>query len=130
MAPLAALALVGQMTHVRLPGTPPTSPRVVLVTGASSGLGASLCAALLRADGVRVLACARNPDSLDPLAAALPAGARARLARIALDLADPESIERAAARAAALCGEQPLQALVLNAGGIATFEITFYFWRN
>jgi NADP-dependent 3-hydroxy acid dehydrogenase YdfG len=46
---------------------PTTSPRVWLITGCSSGLGAAIAAAVL-ARGERVVATARSADALSELA--------------------------------------------------------------
>ncbi len=65
------------------------SPRVVLVTGASGGIGRATAARLVDA-GYVVFAAARRPDTLEALAGELPAAHP-----IALDVTDASSIDRA-----------------------------------
>jgi NAD(P)-dependent dehydrogenase (short-subunit alcohol dehydrogenase family) len=85
----------------------PVQSRTVLVTGCSSGIGAAT-ATLLRDRGWQVFPTARKPEDLDALRAA-------GFAPIALDLADPASIESAARDLLARTGGT-LGALVNNAG--------------
>src|SRR6478736_1261620 len=86
--------------------------RVVIVTGASSGLGEQLAVALSRAGAVPVLA-ARRADRLDALCAELP-GADA----IACDVTDAADRERLIATVIERHGR--LDGLVNNAGAGAT----------
>ena len=81
----------------------------ILVTGASSGLGAHM-AAMLAARGGRVAAAARRIGALETLAA----GADGRITPIAMDVSDPASVERGVAEAEAAMGG--LDGLVNNAG--------------
>jgi len=81
----------------------------ILVTGASSGLGAHM-AAMLASRGTRVAAAARRFGALEELAA----GADGRITAIAMDVSDPVSVERGVAEAAAAMGG--LDGLVNNAG--------------
>lgn len=81
-------------------------PRVALVTGCSSGIGAAT-AARLRAAGWTVYATARRPDSLGELAAA---GCRT----LALDVDDEQSMQEAVEAILAEGGR--IDALVNNAG--------------
>ena len=60
--------------------------RTIIVTGASGGIGAPLCAALIKA-GARVLAVGRDESKLRPLAQHVPAGA---LQWGAADVATPD----------------------------------------
>jgi short-subunit dehydrogenase len=60
--------------------------RTIIVTGASGGIGAPLCAALIKA-GARVLAVGRDESKLRPLAQHVPAGA---LQWVAADVATPD----------------------------------------
>lgn len=78
--------------------------RTVLVTGASSGIGAAT-ARLLAADGWQVIAAARRLDRLTQLGAGIEP--------VSLDVTDPTSIDALAER----LGDRPLHALVNNAGG-------------
>ena len=90
-----------------MPGTEPRhspSPRVAVVTGASSGIGAAT-ARRLAAEGFQVVLGARRMERLEPLAASI--GARA----LPLDVTDPSSVE---AFAGAL---DRVDVLVNNAGG-------------
>lgn len=80
---------------------PQPSPRTALVTGASSGIGRAVAAALV-ARGYRVLGTSRGPDALtDPVP---------EVEYLALDLADNASIEECAKVAG------PVDVLVNNAG--------------
>lgn len=84
--------------------------RVVLVTGASSGLGAHF-ARVLAAAGAKVALAARRLDRLEALAAEI--GARA--AAIEMDVLDESSIHAAFDAAEAALGG-PVRTLVNNAG--------------
>ncbi|OLT29398.1 short-chain dehydrogenase/reductase [Nocardiopsis sp. CNR-923] len=80
----------------------PTSPaRTALVTGASSGIGAAVAAALVQR-GYRVYGTSRAPEAV---AAPVPG-----VEYLALDLTDPASIEACATAAG------PVDVLVNNAG--------------
>ena len=86
---------------------PPVQPRSVLVTGCSSGIGAST-ALLLREAGWTVFPTARKPEDLDQL--------RARgFYPLAMDLADADSVDSAVRELLARTGGI-LGALVNNAG--------------
>lgn len=96
-----------QSRSLRLHSSMPSpSPRTVLVTGASSGIGEATARTFL-AKGWKVHAAARRTGHMEPLAAA---GAVVH----SLDLADERSIE-ALARTI-LAGAAPLDAIVNNAG--------------
>ncbi|MEV2277439.1 SDR family oxidoreductase [Nocardiopsis sp. NPDC049922] len=81
---------------------PPTAPaRTALVTGASSGIGAAVAAALVRR-GFRVYGTSRDPETVaDPIPG---------VEYLALDLADDASVEACASAAG------PVDVLVNNAG--------------
>jgi NAD(P)-dependent dehydrogenase (short-subunit alcohol dehydrogenase family) len=85
------------------------SEKCVLVTGASSGLGAHMAAELARG-GARVAAAARRVDALEALAEV----AKGQITPIEIDVSDPASVERTVAEAATAMGG--LNGLVNNAG--------------
>ncbi len=85
------------------------SEKRILVTGASSGLGAHM-AAMLASRGAQVAAAARRAGALETLAE----GADGRITPIAMDVSDPVSVERGVAAAATAMGG--LDGLVNNAG--------------
>jgi NAD(P)-dependent dehydrogenase (short-subunit alcohol dehydrogenase family) len=86
--------------------------QIALVTGASSGLGRRF-AALLAANGARVVATARRADRLEELAEEVRMAGGSCLP-LALDVTDAEQIASVVARAEAEVG--PVQILVNNAG--------------
>jgi NAD(P)-dependent dehydrogenase (short-subunit alcohol dehydrogenase family) len=83
--------------------------RRILVTGASSGLGAHMAAMLAR-KGARVAAAARRTAAL----AALARAADGRITPVAMDVSDPASVDAGVTAAAAALGG--LDGLVNNAG--------------
>ncbi len=85
------------------------SEKCVLVTGASSGLGAHMAAELARG-GARVAAAARRVDALE----ALTEVAKGQITPVEMDVSDPTSVERAVTEAATAMGG--LNGLVNNAG--------------
>lgn len=90
--------------------------RPALITGASSGIGAATARALAEL-GHPVVLTARRTDRLEALAAELVADGGEAVA-IALDLADPASVDACAEEAADVLG--PLDVVVANAGQIAS----------
>lgn len=89
--------------------------KVVLVTGASSGLGAHF-AQLLAAAGARVVAAARRADALQALVERIrAAGGQARAAQ--LDVTDPASVRACLDE---VCAWGAPQVLVNNAGVTVT----------
>lgn len=82
----------------------------VLVTGASSGIGAHIAAALA-ARGARVAAAARRVEALRALAAEAPGG---RIVAVPMDVGDPDSVEAGMAQATEALGG--LDGLFNNAG--------------
>ena len=86
--------------------------RVVLVTGASSGIGEGIALALA-AEGATVVVAARRVDRVEDLAARI-AGAGGTASACALDVLDDASIAAAIAHVRAAHGG--LDALVNNAG--------------
>ncbi|WP_395244135.1 SDR family NAD(P)-dependent oxidoreductase [Agromyces sp. MMS24-K17] len=92
----------------------PLEGHVVLVTGASSGIGRATALALSAA-GARVAVGARRTDRLDSLVAEVEqAQAPGEIVALALDVTDPASVERAVAATLGRFGR--LDALVNNAG--------------
>jgi len=83
--------------------------RTVLITGASSGIGAATARAVARAGG-RPLLLARRQEQLDELVAEIGAGARA----YAVDCGDREAVARTAAQISEDVGVPDV--LVNNAG--------------
>jgi 3-oxoacyl-[acyl-carrier protein] reductase len=86
--------------------------RTAFITGASRGIGRA-CALALAQSGARVAVAARNVDQLEALAAEIRSEGREAFA-VAMDLANPESIKDAIAKAAKDFG--PIAILVNNAG--------------
>ncbi|KFC70093.1 putative short-chain reductase/dehydrogenase [Bosea sp. LC85] len=84
-----------------------------LVLGASRGLGATI-ARTLAAEGVTVIAAARNQDALSAWIGELPAEQRSRVVAAKLDLADIASIDALADR---LIAEGGVDILIGNSGG-------------
>ena len=84
--------------------------QIVLITGASSGIGAEL-ARLLVARGDTVIACARSKDKLDALAQRL---ASPHVVPFPLDVTDPDAV--AAAIAAVEDSHGAIDLAILNAG--------------
>jgi len=82
---------------------------VVLVTGASRGLGAAIAVALAR-EGAQVVATARSKDSL----AAVAAQGEGRISVVTADMADEESVAELVPEVIARHGR--IDALVNNAG--------------
>lgn len=100
----------------------PASPRVAVVTGASSGIGAATARALA-GEGYRVALVARRRERLDALAEEIERGGGVALACPA-DVTDPDAARAAVARTLEAWGR--IDALVNNAGrGLAaTLETT------
>lgn len=90
----------------------PEERRAAFVTGASQGIGAAIAAALAR-DGFEVAVSSTRPDQLAEVISKI-AAAGARAVQVALDVREPESIERAMAEVLGACGH--LDVLVNNAG--------------
>jgi NAD(P)-dependent dehydrogenase (short-subunit alcohol dehydrogenase family) len=90
----------------------PNAPRIAIVTGASSGIGAATALELARG-GWRVALGARREERLREVAQAVADAGGSAFAH-ALDVADPDSIERFCAALERAHG--PADALVSNAG--------------
>src|ERR1700761_621968 len=88
----------------------PPSPKVALVTGASSGIGAATARLLAREPGGELVLVARRGERLAELAASLPCPAT----WVAVDLTDPGAPERV--RAHLEEHHDRLDLLVNNAG--------------
>jgi NAD(P)-dependent dehydrogenase (short-subunit alcohol dehydrogenase family) len=91
------------------------SPRTILVTGASSGIGRASTYALLDA-GFRVFAGVRNERAAETLTAGAPAATHQRLETLELDVTNPGHIGAAVARIGQAVGEAGLWGLFNNAG--------------
>lgn len=89
------------------------SGRVVLVTGASKGIGKAIARAFVD-EGARVAICARGRDELEATAAELRA-AGGEVVAVAADLLADGETERVVSEAAAALG--PIDVLVNNLGG-------------
>ncbi len=87
------------------------APRAVVVTGASTGIGAA-CAQFLEEKGWRVFATVRKQSDADRITTRN----RSRLTPLFLDVTDAESIVRAAGTVAAALDGAGLAGLVNNAG--------------
>lgn len=87
--------------------------RVVLVGGASRGIGRTIAAAFL-AEGAQVVMVARDGAALESERAALAAEHGNRVVAVAGDLTDAAEIERILDRAEAVCG--PLYAVIAAVG--------------
>jgi NAD(P)-dependent dehydrogenase (short-subunit alcohol dehydrogenase family) len=85
--------------------------RVVLVTGASGGIGSALCRRFVE-QGDSVLALDLDLAALEALAASLGAD---RVTPVVADVADAVAVQQAVAQAVKLRG--PVDVLVANAGG-------------
>jgi 2-hydroxycyclohexanecarboxyl-CoA dehydrogenase len=86
--------------------------RVAVVTGASSGIGAGL-AAMLAAEGARVVLAARRGELLEQVAAGISQAGGVAVP-VVTDLADDGSLDRLLARTRTELG--PVDVLVNNAG--------------
>jgi NAD(P)-dependent dehydrogenase (short-subunit alcohol dehydrogenase family) len=87
--------------------------RVALVTGGSSGIGRGIARAIAEA-GARVVVLARSADALDETVKEFrSAGLRA--GRVSADLAEHETLDRAAARVTEVFGDPDI---LVNAAGI------------
>lgn len=105
------------------------SGRKVLITGASSGLGAQFARTAARA-GAAVALAARRADRLEALAEEIRAGG-GRVETVTMDVGDPQSVVDGVARAADRLGG--LDGLVNNAGaakGGLALELSEEDWRS
>jgi NAD(P)-dependent dehydrogenase (short-subunit alcohol dehydrogenase family) len=91
--------------------------KVALVTGASGGLGLHF-ARTLSAAGAKVVLAARRKEQLEANAAAITAAGPEAIA-VAMDVTDPESVERALAEIAERLGPATI---VINNSGVTASE--------
>ena len=91
-----------------------TSPRIAVVTGAGSGIGRAVAAALL-AEGYHVALAGRRAEALDETAALAAAGDRALT--VPTDVTQPDAVDALFARVRDTWGR--LDLLVNNAGASA-----------
>jgi 7-alpha-hydroxysteroid dehydrogenase len=96
------------LDRFRVPG------RVAIVTGASRGIGAGVAMALAEA-GADVVLAARNPESLDDLAARVKSETGRQAVTVACDLNDLESLPPVLEAATSTFGRVDI--LVNNVGG-------------
>ena len=89
-----------------------SEPRTALITGASSGLGASF-ARQLAARGYQLILVARRRERLEQLAAELGARHRLNVEVLPADLSQAAEVERVVAR---IAGQPALELLINNAG--------------
>jgi NAD(P)-dependent dehydrogenase (short-subunit alcohol dehydrogenase family) len=97
-----------------------TAPKSVVITGASTGIGAA-CALHLDKLGLRVFAGVRRQADAE----ALKSKASSRLVAIALDVADSLSVSTAASAVAGAVGDAGLDGLLNNAGVVVTGQVEF-----
>ena len=97
----------------------PTTRRVVVVTGASAGIGAAL-ARVFAAHGHELVLIARRENKLDALADDIAAQGRPRPLVLAIDLSQPDAGARIKAELAAH-GLEP--EYVVNNAGFGLVEI-------
>jgi NAD(P)-dependent dehydrogenase (short-subunit alcohol dehydrogenase family) len=106
------------------------SGKVALVTGASRGIGAAICAELAR-EGVHVCLVARDQEKLDEVAAGITNTASIRAVTHTADLRQPDAA--AAAVGAAIAAFGRLDILVNNAGATKRadfFTLTEEDWQD
>jgi hypothetical protein len=89
------------------------APRSILITGASSGIGAALAAEFARR-GYAIALAARRVERLEALAGQLASLGAARVLALPLDVTDPAAIRTTLERAARELGR--LDVVVVNAG--------------
>jgi len=94
-----------------MPATSTAAPRNVLITGASTGIGAA-CARMLAGRGWRVFAGVRKMQDGE----ALVAGAEGQIIPVILDVTNREQIKTVVQEIGLQCGEAGLQGVVNNAG--------------
>jgi NAD(P)-dependent dehydrogenase (short-subunit alcohol dehydrogenase family) len=100
--------------------SPPTAPRSVFITGASSGIGRT-CAEALDRRGWRVFAGVRTEEDAETLRAA----GSGRLLPVLLDITDAAQVAAAARFVAGEVGDRGLDALINNAGIVVAGPLEF-----
>ena len=92
--------------------------KTVLVTGASSGIGAAIAKAMAQAGAAEVLLLARNEDALKKVAAEIVAsGGKARI--YSVDLSDPDKTSAIAQR---ILSEAGVPDILINNAGIGQWK--------
>jgi NADP-dependent 3-hydroxy acid dehydrogenase YdfG len=89
----------------------------VIVTGAGRGLGAALALALSDL-GCHVTLCARSLGALDVIAGQIETRAGYQPAKVALDLADPASVEAAARKITEILQPLPVLDVLIHNGAM------------
>jgi serine 3-dehydrogenase len=89
--------------------------KIVLITGASSGIGAA-CARAFAAQGAKVLMCARRIERLESLDAELRATHGVAVRTFQLDVRDQPAVERAFSARSVPPEWEAIEVLVNNAG--------------
>lgn len=96
------------------PSVSSSSPPVIVITGASQGIGAAIARAFARRGPCFLALLARNEEKLQAVAAECRGHPAVRAEAFACDVCEPAAVGRTAARVAQMAG--PADVLVNNAG--------------